>query len=62
MKRDAKIKTVSYVHVGDQLVRFDDLTDDQRQRAATELKFRYLSELYRGQAVFALKEDAQNVT
>ena len=52
-RKKTEIKCISYVHVGDQLVRFEDLTAEQRARASEELLVRYLNELYRGQAEFA---------
>lgn len=47
-----EIRTESYIHVGDELVRFDDLTPEQKREAATKLKVKYLNTLYRGIAVF----------
>ncbi len=47
-----EIKTVSYVHMGERLVRFDELPPAVKERAAQELLCRYMNELYRGQAVF----------
>lgn len=38
---------------GGELISFDDLTAEQQRRCATELKGRYLGELFRGQAVFS---------
>lgn len=52
MKRNTEIHTVSYIRMNGKLVRFDSLPDDIKRKAATELKIRYLNELYRGQAVF----------
>ena len=52
MAKKIEIKCISYVHVGDQLVRFEDLTQEQRQFAAQTLLCNYMNELYRGQAVF----------
>ena len=47
------IRVESYVQTEDGcLVNFDKLTPDQRRRCATELKLRYLGELYRGRAAF----------
>lgn len=53
-----KIKVVSYVHVGDQLVCTDDLTDEQRRDLATWLKSTYLNALFAGQAEFREAESA----
>ena len=52
MAKKIQIKCESYVHVGDRLVRFEDLTDEQREYASQVLLSRYMNELYRGQAVF----------
>ena len=52
MARKQKIKTVSFVHIGDQLVNTDDLNDEQRRRLATWLKTTYLNTLFRGKAEF----------
>lgn len=50
------IRVVSYVHTDQGLVEFDDLTPEQKQKAATELKLRYMNDLYRGKAVFTAEE------
>jgi len=47
-----EIKTVSFVHIGDQLVNTDDLDREQRCRLATLLKTAYLNTLFRGRAEF----------
>ncbi len=52
MRKKVEIKCISYVHVGDRLVRFDELPPDVRKKASQELLVRYMNELYRGQAVF----------
>ena len=41
-----EIRTVSFVHIGDELVNTDDLDDDQRRRLATWLKTTYLNTLF----------------
>ena len=47
------IRVESYVHRADgSLVNFDELQGEERVRAATELKKRYLNALFAGQAVF----------
>ena len=51
-----EIKTVSYVHVGDQLVNTDDLSREQKKELATWLKVTYLNTLYQGKAVFRVKD------
>ena len=53
-----KIKIVSYVQVGEQLVCTDDLTDEQRRDLATWLKSTYLNALFAGQAEFREAESA----
>ena len=52
MAKKIQIKCESYIHVGDRLVRFEELTQEQRENAAQVLLSRYMNELYRGQAVF----------
>lgn len=47
-----KIKVVSYVRVGEQLVETSQLTPDQKRQLATWLKCTYLNHLYAGQAEF----------
>ena len=51
-RKEQKIKVVSYVHVGDQLVNTKDLDPEQRQRLATWIKCTYLNALYEGKAKF----------
>lgn len=46
------IKVISYVHTERGLVDVDELTPEERTRAATEIKLRWMNELYRGKAVF----------
>lgn len=48
MRKKPVIKTVSYVTKNGQLVRFDDLTDEEKRRAATELKLRYMRAMFPG--------------
>lgn len=50
--KNQKIKTVSYVHVGDKLVNTQDLTDEQKVQLGTWLKTTYLNHLFQGEAVF----------
>ncbi len=55
------IRVESFVHKPDgSLVNFDELSGEERVRAATELKKRYLNALYAGTAVFV--EDTSSVT
>lgn len=55
-RKHMEIKTVSYIRVNGELVRFDDLPPELKQRAATELKIRYMNNLFRGRAVFVAEE------
>lgn len=52
MAKKQEIRTVSFVHIGDELVNTDDLNDEQRRRLATWLKTTYLNALFRGKAEF----------
>lgn len=47
-----EIRTESYIRVNGEPVRFDNLPDDLKRRAATQIKADYLNALYRGKAVF----------
>ena len=49
---ETKIKCISYVHVGDELVETSKLSEAQRRQMATWLKTTYLNGLFTGQAVF----------
>lgn len=51
-RKDLKIKVISYVHVGDELVNTDDLNPEQKQKLATWIKCTYLNALYEGKAKF----------
>jgi len=51
-RKEPKIKVVSYVHVGDQLVNTEDLDAEQKRRLATWIKCTYLNTLYQGKAKF----------
>ncbi len=51
-RKEQKIKVVSYVHVGDQLVNTDNLDAEQKRRLATWIKCTYLNALYEGKARF----------
>lgn len=51
-KKQQKIRVVSYVHVGDELVEWSQLTPEQKEKAATILKVNYLNALYAGKAKF----------
>ena len=52
MAKQTKIKVISYVHVGDELVEFSQLTPEQKRTAATTLKINYLNALFAGKAEF----------
>ena len=55
------IRVESFVHKPDgSLINFDELNGEERVRAATELKKRYLNALYAGTAVFV--EGTSSVT
>ena len=59
-RKPIEIKTVSYVHSADGgLIPFDDLTPEQKQKAATQLKLTFLNELFRGRAEFFITEESQ---
>lgn len=53
-----EIRTVSYVRSKEDgsLIRFDDLTYEQKVRAATELKIRYLKAMFPGVDFFPTKQ------
>lgn len=52
MAKKREIRTVSFVHIGDELVNTDGLDNDQRRRLATWLKTTYLNTLFQGKAKF----------
>ena len=51
-RKEQKIKVVSYVHVGDQLVNTEDLDPERKRQLATWPKCTYLNTLYEGKAKF----------
>lgn len=51
-RREQKIKVVSYVHVGEQLVNTEDLDPERKRQLATWIKCTYLNALYEGKAKF----------
>lgn len=57
-KRVTKIKAVSYVHVGDQLVETSQLTAEQKKQLGTWIKTSILNEMFRGQATFRPADQA----
>lgn len=56
-KQKQEIKVISYVHTADGLVNFEDLTPEQKRRAATALKIEYMNALYRGKATFTAAKE-----
>lgn len=52
MAKKREIKTVSFVHIGNELVNTEDLDDVQRRKLATWLKTTYLNTLFQGKAEF----------
>ena len=52
MAKKQEIKTVSFVHIGDELVNTDDVDDEQRSRLAKWLKTKYMNALFRGKGEF----------
>ena len=56
-RKPQKIKVISYVHVGDQLVNTEDLDPERKRQLATWIKCTYLNALYEGQARFYPVED-----
>ena len=62
-RKEPKITVISYAHVGTwgNLVRWEDLTPEQRQRGATEIKLKYLNNLFAGRAVFYREGEAPPV-
>lgn len=52
MAKTTKIKVISYVRVGDELVETSNLTAEQKHKLGTWLKSTYLNNLFAGQAVF----------
>lgn len=60
MRKHKPIRTESYIYVGEELVRFDDLTPEQKRKAATQIKLTYLNELFRGRAVFTAETEEES--
>lgn len=56
-RQTQKIQTVSYIHVGDQLVNTDDLNNEQKKYVATLLNQQFMNALFRGKAEFGLPEN-----
>lgn len=51
-RKQVKIKVISQVRVGEQLVRVKDLNEEQRERFAIGMLVTYNNELFRGVAEF----------
>lgn len=51
-RKEQKIKVISFVHVGEELVEVSKLTPEQKVELGTWLKCTYLNNLFAGQAVF----------
>ena len=61
MVKKQKIKTVSYVHVGDKLLNTKDLNDEQRRTLTTWLKITYLNALFEGEATFSCTDEKTEI-
>lgn len=59
MARKQEIKTVSFVHIGDELVNTDDLDDGQRRKLASWLRLTYLNTLFQGKVEFYESDKAE---
>lgn len=59
-RKQVEIRTESYIRVGGEPVRFDNLPDELKRRAATQIKADYLNALYRGKAVFTPENTYEN--
>lgn len=58
-RKQQKIRVISYVHVGDELVEVSQLNAEQKKELATWLKCTYLNHLFAGQAVFRPAEESE---
>lgn len=58
-RKQIKLRTVAYVHVGDQLVNVNDLTPEQKHRLSVELTVTMLNAAYQGQAHFWCDESEE---
>lgn len=58
MRKQQKIRAVSYIRVGGELVEFSQLSPQLREQAAVALKCSYLNALFAGKAEFYPKESA----
>lgn len=57
MRKNQVIRTESYVTKNGKLVRFDDLTLEEKRRAATELKLRYMRAMFPGVEFFVAPKE-----
>lgn len=57
-RREIKIKTVSYVHVGDRLVDTRELDPEQRRRLANWIECTGRNALFEGRAAFYPEDEA----
>ena len=57
MAKTMKLTVRSWVHQGDELIRFDSLPPDVRRAIATELKCKYLNALFAGKVTFHPSEE-----
>ena len=58
-RKELKIKVVSYVHVGDQLVNTEELDPERKRQLATWIKCTYLNALFEGKARFYPVEEGE---
>lgn len=55
-RQTQKIRTESYIHVGDRLVNTDTLNEQQRIYVATKLNQKFLNAIFKGEVVFGCPE------
>lgn len=58
-RKQQKITAISYVRVGGELVRTEDLDPERKKELANWLKVTYLNNLFRGKAVFRVAEEGE---
>ena len=56
-RKQQKIKCISYVHVGEELVETSKLSLEQKEKLATWLATTYLNTLFAGRAKFSVAEE-----
>ena len=59
MKRNIEIRTESFIRVNGALVRLDTVQEERKREAATQIKCRYMNELYRGKAVLEARKEKE---